>query len=635
MRFRLIFLFLLTIRISVPAQLHLSKIDSLQHVIQTKSATLIALSHLTAATNLDTTLVLLTQSVQVARSNEMKGKAHFEKALFYRFLQKDTEQSLHLDTAFQLLYGANDTIAGNVLHLKNILLGNKGQYQKALQVGYRELAIFRKLSVKDKELDAMLQIGYTYDRMGDYHKAIEWYRRGLKLEGVKNEDYIGRAYGLIGIAYDELKDYDKAVLYNLKAITRFKKKPNSIFLHTWYSNLGNTYTKLGKLDLAEKYTLLALEDNSRKRYVTIINLGKIYLEKGEIKKAETVLKKVLEDLQQTDQPVFLSEAYLRLHELYIKVGDYKTSLAYFEQYNQNEQKRLSIEKAKQINELTIQYETAEKEKQLLEQNTKIASHQLELKNRNLWISGLSSLVIIIALIGFLLYKQQLLKNNQQQQESEMKLALEKIDAQNKLQEQRVNISRDLHDNIGAQLTFIISAIDTIKYYVADKQNPLTQKLDDIAIFAKETIQELRDTIWAMNKSEITLQDLLTRTTNFIEKARQANPDIQISVESDETIRAHVKFTGLNGLNTFRIIQEATNNALKHAEAEDINITIGKEHNSVRFRIADNGIGFLEKDEHQGNGLMNMRKRASELGSELLLESASGKGTTVEFVADTI
>src|SRR5690606_28412310 len=160
--------------------------------------------------------------------------------------------------------------------------------------------------------------------------------------------------------------------------------------------------------------LLALEDSRKKRYVTQINLGKIYIEKGQMAKAENLLKKVLEELLQTDHTIFLSEAYDGLHELYRKKGDIRTALTYYEKYKTNEDERLSIAKAKQLNELTIQYETAEKERQILVQRAKIADHQLALKNRSFWIFGLGALAVIVGLIGFLLYKQQALKNIKQQ-----------------------------------------------------------------------------------------------------------------------------------------------------------------------------------------------------------------------------
>lgn len=553
----------------------------------------------------------------------MKGKVCFEKAMFYRFLEKDKEQSAYLDTAFHFLVDVNDSIAGNALHFKQILLEKNGRYKEALETGHKALELRKKLNSRDSELNSLLQIGYTYDRMGEYQEAIKWYEKGLQLKGVKNENFIGRNYGLIGIAYDELNDYEKAVTYNLQAIEHFKKVPNSSYLHTWYSNLGNTYLKMGKLDLAEKYTLLALEDAKNFRYITQINLGKIYLSKGKNKEAESILLKATEALQNLDEPISLSAAYETLSELYKKKGDYKNALDYYEKYSQNEEKRLSLEKVKQLNELTVQYETAEKEKQ-------IAEKELALKNRNQWIFGLVALAIIIGLIGFLMYKQQALKNIQQQKDNELKLALEKIESQNKLQEQRLSISRDLHDNIGAQLSFIVSAIDTIKYYISDKNKELTDRLDTIGTFAKETIQELRDTIWAMNKSGISIEDLQGRIANFIEKAKQSYPNIHISVTTDTDNTLDTSYTGMQGLNIFRIVQEATNNALKYADANQIEIHINQVNDVFHFAITDDGKGFVENEIEAGNGLLNMRKRAMELGSELILESTPNKGTRIAF-----
>lgn len=402
-----------------------------------------------------------------------------------------------------------------------------------------------------------------------------------------------------------------------------------MFLYSWYSNIGNTYIKIGDYDLAEKYTLLALEEPENNRYVTKINLGKIYLEKGNLGKSETVLKGVLEELLQTSQISYLSEVYLRLNELYRKKGDFKTALSYYEKYKINEDERLSIEKINQLNELTIQYETAEKENQILIQNAKIAEDQLVLKNRNLWIFGLLAFAIIIGLLGFLLYKQQLLKNIKQQKDIDLKLAFEKIETQNRLHEQRLLISRDLHDNIGAQLSFIVSSIYTTKYFLEESNLQLSVKLNQIALFANEAIQELRDTIWAMNKSEISLVDLKSRVANFIEKAKHSQPHIIISILVDEEMIQKTSFTANQGLNSFRIIQEAINNALKYANANHIFVEVDN-HSGINFRITDDGIGFIEQEIEVGNGLVNMRKRAEDLGSELGILSELGKGTKISF-----
>ena len=303
------------------------------------------------------------------------------------------------------------------------------------------------------------------------------------------------------------------------------------------------------------------------------------------------------------------------------MGNYKNALESLEAFNILNDSLYTAQKLKDVEEITTKYETAEKEK-------KIAEKELALKIRNQWIFGLIALAFIVGLIGFLLYKQQVLKNHKQQKENELLLALEKIDSQTKLHEQRLTISRDLHDNIGAQLSFIVSAIDTIKYYISDSNQPITNKLNSIGTFAKETIKELRDTIWAMNKPTITIEDLKSRIANFMEKAKLSHQNMQILLKTDSDIAEAHSFTGLQGLNIFRIIQEATNNAVKYSEATEIKIHISKTKDGIQFEISDNGKGFVEAEVEAGNGLLNMRKRALELGKELKLTSKKNKGTTI-------
>jgi signal transduction histidine kinase len=130
------------------------------------------------------------------------------------------------------------------------------------------------------------------------------------------------------------------------------------------------------------------------------------------------------------------------------------------------------------------------------------------------------------IISFLVYRTLKLKNKQQKQEYELKYAIEEIAHQNKLQEQRLSISRDLHDNIGAQLTFIISSIETLKQAFNIKDEKINNKLTSISNFTKDTITELRDTIWAMNHSEIDFNEIRNRILNFVEKAENP-PKISI------------------------------------------------------------------------------------------------------------
>ena len=115
----------------------------------------------------------------------------------------------------------------------------------------------------------------------------------------------------------------------------------------------------------------------------------------------------------------------------------------------------------------------------------------------------------------------------------------------------------MHDNIGSQLTFIISSIDNLKYGFKDMSGALSNKLSGISTFTTQTIYELRDTIWAMNKNNISFEDLETRITNFIDNAKVASSSIDYSFNIEPSVNQSRTFTSVQGMNLYRIIQEFT------------------------------------------------------------------------------
>jgi signal transduction histidine kinase len=243
--------------------------------------------------------------------------------------------------------------------------------------------------------------------------------------------------------------------------------------------------------------------------------------------------------------------------------------------------------------------------------------------------GSLSLALILGLLGYLFYNQQRIKNRQLQKEGELKEALARIETQNKLQEQRLRISRDLHDNIGSQLTFVTSSVENLKYGLGKEETKTQKKLGEISNFTTQTIYELRDTIWAMNKSNITSEDLQTRISNFIEKAGEAREQVDFQFIVSEGIEPGTSLTSIQGMNIYRIIQEAVNNALKHAEATSIIVNIDKLNSTYIVKIQDNGNGFNVSETEAGNGLQNIKKRASDLKGSAEIVSERAKGTTVQ------
>ncbi|HMI06647.1 MAG TPA: ATP-binding protein, partial [Flavobacterium sp.] len=142
-----------------------------------------------------------------------------------------------------------------------------------------------------------------------------------------------------------------------------------------------------------------------------------------------------------------------------------------------------------------------------------------------------------------------------------------------------------------------------------------------------TIVELRDTIWAMNSQAIRFEDLRARILNFIEKAKEAKEEIEFGFTIDDDLN-QMELDSVSGMNIYRTIQEAVNNAMKYSGAKQIAIEVKADGNQIRISIRDNGIGFDPKNTEAGNGLTNMEKRMGDIGWTYKLESETGKGTTI-------
>ena len=513
------------------------------------------------------------------------------------------------------------------------------EFPEALQFGLKSLE-YNKINGIDKNVQRdMSFIGYIYDRMYEFKEAIKWNRDALKLaKKLSDKNAEALCYGRIGIAFDELAErdnfnkrlFDSALYYNQKAAKLSLQNNDLGFLRRTYSNIGNTYSKLKDYKKAEEFTLKSLEvpGFEESKGVTLVNLGKIYLETNRFQEAKKILDSAMQNTLRYGTRKYQLEAYYRYHELDVKRGDYKNALKNYIDYKSIEDSLLNETKTKQIAEVSERYKTADKEREILIQRAELAERDLIIQNRNYQLFGLIGLAVILSVIGYLFYNQQKLKNKQLHKENELKDALIKIETQNKLQEQRLRISRDLHDNIGAQLTFIISSIDNLKYGFDIQDSNLTKKLENISSFTSSTIYELRDTIWAMNKNEITFEDLQTRISNYIEKAHVFEDKINFSFNVAKNVDLNRKFSSVEGMNIHRVIQEAIHNSLKHANPSQIQVEVSQNLNNLQFAIKDDGIGFDATSIVRGNGLMNMQKRVNEIGGKLLIDSHKKEGTKI-------
>lgn len=150
-------------------------------------------------------------------------------------------------------------------------------------------------------------------------------------------------------------------------------------------------------------------------------------------------------------------------------------------------------------------------------------------------------------------------------------------------------------------------------------------LNNLQQHSQEIINSLRDTIWVLNKDNITITGISDRIKNYISKLRPTYDNIQFHIS--ESISNDIRISSQNALNIFRITQEAVHNALKHSNAANINISISSAAH-ITINITDDGSGIKNENSKDGNGLINMKARAKEMGMELSVSSALNGGTEV-------
>ena len=557
----------------------------------------------------------------------------------------------------QLISQCYSNLGGVYLRKENFKKSEEN-YQKAIQI---------RSANKDFEgvAKAKINIGNVLASKQDYVPATKYFIEAIQYFDGKNDTIVSLTKGNLGLIFYEMKNFPKAIEY-LEESTDFLKKNNM------QQGLCHTYLSLGDVYLDKKDTLKGL--NSYKTSleycksckdnlgISTLNqrIGAVHSAKGNSESAkkyyqisEKLLKELNSEIEQTNVMLSKSEDFIQqkkyreAYELLLQVKKihkeyesdrylletYKkltlvclyqemkdSSAFYFNQYTNLKDDKLKSSVLEQTAELETKYQTAEKEKQLLQK-------EAEAKKKTTTIIILSLLAFFIAIVGFLIYRQQRLKNVQQKQEFELQSAIAQIENQNKLHEQRLAISRDLHDNIGAQLTFIISSVENLKFGFPTMENSIKNHLTKISDFTKTTIVELRDTIWAMNASEFTFEDLSSRIYNFIEKAQSAKENTKFNFLVNDSLK-NSKFSSLEGVNLYRTIQEAVNNGIKYADATEVSVQVKPNENGIIIEISDNGKGFDIDTIDLGNGIVNMQKRIEEIGGVFKINSELDKGTHI-------
>jgi len=201
-----------------------------------------------------------------------------------------------------------------------------------------------------------------------------------------------------------------------------------------------------------------------------------------------------------------------------------------------------------------------------------------------------------------------------------------IHLNNKLEEERNRIARELHDGIGQNMLFVKLKLQ--KYLDSKNDEIKSDEARIIEDLFDGTIKDLKRVIYDL-KPKILDEVGLEPALNYLCK----------SVSSESGIDGTIDITGLKErlnpkleIYIYRIIQEAINNIIKHSQAKNFNIQLIESYANVKIMVSDDGIGFnIKSTENKANGktgygLFNLKERVENLGGKTKIDSSLNNGT---------
>ena len=212
----------------------------------------------------------------------------------------------------------------------------------------------------------------------------------------------------------------------------------------------------------------------------------------------------------------------------------------------------------------------------------------------------------------------------------IRLQLQMLEQQAALDKERMRIAKDLHDDLGTQLTRIVLLSGLAQ---RDQSAPAkaTEHLKKLSAAAQQVINSLDETVWAVNPRNNTVPHLINYIGRFaIEFLKTA--EIECHVDLPErppncAIPAAVRH------NLFLAVKEALNNVVRHASAGAVKLRITATEQMLEITVEDDGCGFVHVPENNGaDGLYNMRHRIEEIGGTFELKSEPRSGTRIVFTS---
>ncbi|MEL6556612.1 MAG: ATP-binding protein [Bacteroidota bacterium] len=491
---------------------------------------------------------------------------------------------------------------------------------------------------------ALKVMGMISLKEGDYQEALQHFTEAKQIIESSTDKRLPQKYKIteyISQTYFAMKKYDVALDYILQTHTEASLKGKSKDAGIALNYAGEIYLELKDYQQADEYfsnALQVFETGSTHKYIAItkLNIAKSLIARDKTNDLiSSLLHEAIKESEIAKSKAVTRDCYYVLADYHFQLNQPSKAYEFSRLYNVLSDSILNESKAKRIGELKIDYEIErevierkyEFEKQLIE-----ANYQQE-KETILYIT-LIVILLILVLIFFIWKEGEKAKRKASElshkiKEESNKHKIEQLIKDQEIDKIRANlagqekerkrIAKELHDGVGGSLAAIKILIQKADSGYHSMFSKASSRLDEVC----EEVRTISHHLTPPFLYNISFIDVVEQFALDIANTHQLNVAVKcfekdVINEFDNELKTDI----------YRMVQELTHNAVKHAKASNITIQLGTDEQYFSLMVEDDGIGVSNLKESKGIGLSNLELRVSSLGGTLDIDSAIGEGTLV-------
>lgn len=568
------------------------------------------------------------------------------------FFQGDYTRALaHYQPALTISRKLHDkpAIASLLRNLGNVYK-KQNRYTIALDCYVQSLKMYDELANPLDQAKTLSNMSNLYADNNELEKAQDVQLKALKIfEQLKHTEAIAASQHNIALNYLLMKQYRKALPYFQEALQGSRNIKNEHLTGLILVELGRLYQQLGQPEKATAsiqqglalFQQLGEEPNV---LLALVSLGTIYNEQRRYDQADELLRKALPLATRLGEPSTRIDIYQQLYKLNAARDRGAAALANFENYLAIKDSLFDQQKAKQLSELQVQYQTEKKEQEikLLNEVNKLQQAEISAKTfaRNATFGGA---VLLLGLLGLVYNRYQLkrranrlLENKQNEinhQNHNLAQLLREKDGLIKQKEglvtQKEMLVKEIHHRVKNNLQVVMSLL-----YLQSRN-----LRDEAAVAAVQESQHrvhamalLHDQLYQGDQvSQIDAEEYINELVDYLTESFDTRVTIQLDVESLLLDISQAVPLGL-------IINEAVTNAFKYAfpagQAGTVQVSLHRmDSRTLSLTVRDNGVGLpanYDPARSRSLGMSLMHRLAQQLNGQLTLDRQSGVALRISF-----